>query len=192
MYRGPDCDLLYWFFGTELGCSIRATGANEHMARAQGINTDVSKGAGPDDLQRPGCSVRRTAHAQYQGFCRHQHGPRRHRHRTGCRHHRRGYFWTRSSATSAFSLLSRGIRLHHLLSGDSGCDAGWALYTDLPEAADRSGGGCFPGNSRPGRARYFSGKSAQKRRRRVQHNAGSTDHVIKTFNAGTVNEKTAP
>ena len=35
--------LLYWFFGTERGCSIRATGANPHMARAQGINTDVNK-----------------------------------------------------------------------------------------------------------------------------------------------------
>ena len=31
--------LLYWFFGTELGCSLRATGANQNMARAQGINT---------------------------------------------------------------------------------------------------------------------------------------------------------
>ncbi len=30
---------LYWFFGTELGSAIRATGANPHMARAQGINT---------------------------------------------------------------------------------------------------------------------------------------------------------
>lgn len=30
---------LYWFFGTELGASIRATGANSNMARAQGINT---------------------------------------------------------------------------------------------------------------------------------------------------------
>ena len=35
--------VLYWFFGTERGCSIRATGANEHMARAQGINTQVNK-----------------------------------------------------------------------------------------------------------------------------------------------------
>ena len=33
---------LYWFFGTELGCSLRATGANQHMARAQGINTNVT------------------------------------------------------------------------------------------------------------------------------------------------------
>ena len=35
--------LLYWFFGTERGCSIRATGCNENMARAQGINTDANK-----------------------------------------------------------------------------------------------------------------------------------------------------
>lgn len=34
--------LLYWFFGTELGCSLRATGANPAMARAQGINTNVN------------------------------------------------------------------------------------------------------------------------------------------------------
>lgn len=32
--------VLYWFFGTEKGCSIRATGANPNMARAQGINTN--------------------------------------------------------------------------------------------------------------------------------------------------------
>ncbi len=35
--------ILYWFFGTELGASIRATGANPNMARAQGINTDTNK-----------------------------------------------------------------------------------------------------------------------------------------------------
>ena len=35
--------LLYWFFGTELGSSLRATGANEAMSRAQGINTNVAK-----------------------------------------------------------------------------------------------------------------------------------------------------
>ena len=34
--------VLYWFFGTELGCSLRATGANQHMARAQDINTNVT------------------------------------------------------------------------------------------------------------------------------------------------------
>ncbi len=35
--------LLYWFFGTELGCTVRATGDNERMCRAQGINTDNAK-----------------------------------------------------------------------------------------------------------------------------------------------------
>ena len=35
--------LLYWFFGTARGASIRATGANANMARAQGINTNVNK-----------------------------------------------------------------------------------------------------------------------------------------------------
>ena len=35
--------LLYWFFGTERGCSLRATGANANMARAQGINTNFDK-----------------------------------------------------------------------------------------------------------------------------------------------------
>ncbi len=35
--------LMYWFFGTELGCAIRSTGANANMSRAQGINTNNTK-----------------------------------------------------------------------------------------------------------------------------------------------------
>ena len=35
--------LLYGFFGTELGCALRATGSNGSMARAQGIDTDFCK-----------------------------------------------------------------------------------------------------------------------------------------------------
>lgn len=34
---------LYWFFGTEIGSAIRATGNNEHMCRALGVNTDNTK-----------------------------------------------------------------------------------------------------------------------------------------------------
>lgn len=34
---------LYWFFGTEIGCVIRATGNNEAMVRAQGSSTDKMK-----------------------------------------------------------------------------------------------------------------------------------------------------
>ena len=35
--------VLYWFFGTKFGSAMRATGCNEKMARAQGINTDFHK-----------------------------------------------------------------------------------------------------------------------------------------------------
>ncbi|MEI3397877.1 MAG: ABC transporter permease [Blautia stercoris] len=35
--------IIYWFFGTELGASIRATGCNPQMASAQGINTSFNK-----------------------------------------------------------------------------------------------------------------------------------------------------
>lgn len=35
--------ILYWFFGRELGAALRATGSNQNMARAQGINTDTGK-----------------------------------------------------------------------------------------------------------------------------------------------------
>lgn len=35
--------LLYWFFGTERGSAMRATGCNPNMSRAQGINTNVNK-----------------------------------------------------------------------------------------------------------------------------------------------------
>ena len=35
--------ILYWFFGTELGMSLRSTGCNLEMSRAQGINTNFTK-----------------------------------------------------------------------------------------------------------------------------------------------------
>ena len=35
--------LLYWFFGTEIGCALRATGNNEDMIRALGVNTKMTK-----------------------------------------------------------------------------------------------------------------------------------------------------
>ena len=33
---------IYWFFGTEIGAAIRATGFNQQMIRAQGVDTDVT------------------------------------------------------------------------------------------------------------------------------------------------------
>lgn len=38
--------ILYWFFGTEYGCALRATGCNGNMSRAQGINTNFAKVVG--------------------------------------------------------------------------------------------------------------------------------------------------
>ena len=35
--------LLYWFFGTEMGSAIRATGCNPSMSKAQGININATK-----------------------------------------------------------------------------------------------------------------------------------------------------
>ena len=59
--------VLYWFFGTERGSSIRATGANEHMARAQGINTNVNKVLGLM-LSNGLVALAGALLSQYQGF----------------------------------------------------------------------------------------------------------------------------
>ena len=59
--------LLYWFFGTELGSSLRATGANEHMSRAQGINTNVAKILGLM-ISNGIVALSSALLAQYQGF----------------------------------------------------------------------------------------------------------------------------
>jgi putative ABC transport system permease protein len=59
--------LLYWFFGTELGASLRATGANQNMARAQGINTNFTKVLGLM-LSNGLVALAGALLAQYQGF----------------------------------------------------------------------------------------------------------------------------
>lgn len=59
--------VLYWFFGTEMGCGIRATGANINMSRAQGINTDFNKVLGLM-LSNGLVALSGALLAQYQGF----------------------------------------------------------------------------------------------------------------------------
>ena len=59
--------VLYWFFGTALGCSIRATGNNENMSRAQGINTNITKVLGLM-LSNGIVALSSALYAQYQGF----------------------------------------------------------------------------------------------------------------------------
>ena len=58
---------LYWFFGTELGSSLRATGANEAMSRAQGINTNLSKILGLM-ISNGIVALSSALLSQYQGF----------------------------------------------------------------------------------------------------------------------------
>lgn len=59
--------VLYWFFGTEMGCSIRATGINQNMSRAQGINTGLNKVVGIM-LSNGLVAFSGAFLAQYQGF----------------------------------------------------------------------------------------------------------------------------
>lgn len=59
--------VLYWFFGTELGCSLRATGCNDKMARAQGINTDYNRVLGLI-LSNGLVALAGALLGQYQGF----------------------------------------------------------------------------------------------------------------------------
>ena len=59
--------VLYWFFGTEYGSALRATGANGNMARAQGINTDTCKVVGLM-LSNGLVALSGALLAQYQGF----------------------------------------------------------------------------------------------------------------------------
>lgn len=60
--------LLYWFFGTEVGHTLRATGSNQAMARANGINTNVCKVAALV-LSNGIVAFSGALLAQYQGFC---------------------------------------------------------------------------------------------------------------------------
>ena len=60
--------ILYWFFGTERGHSLRVTGSNLEMARANGINTDNNKILGIV-LSNGIVAFSGGLLAQYQGFC---------------------------------------------------------------------------------------------------------------------------
>lgn len=59
--------ILYWFFGTELGCSLRATGCNPNMSRAQGINTNLNVILGLM-ISNGLVALASALYSQYQGF----------------------------------------------------------------------------------------------------------------------------
>lgn len=59
--------IMYWFFGTERGHSLRATGSNQSMARANGINTETNKIIGLV-ISNGIVALSGALLAQYQGF----------------------------------------------------------------------------------------------------------------------------
>jgi len=59
--------VLFWFFHTEIGCTVRATGDNPHMAHAQGINTNTAKVLGLV-ISNGLVGLSGGLIAQYQGF----------------------------------------------------------------------------------------------------------------------------
>ena len=59
--------VLYWFFGTELGCSLRSTGSNLNMSRAQGINVNFTKVLGLM-ISNGMVALSSALLCQYQGF----------------------------------------------------------------------------------------------------------------------------
>jgi putative ABC transport system permease protein len=67
LFTAAIIGILYWFFGTERGASIRATGANSNMARAQGINTNFNKVFGLV-LSNGLVALSGALLSQYQGF----------------------------------------------------------------------------------------------------------------------------
>ncbi len=67
LFTAATIGVLYWFFGTEQGCAVRATGANPSMARAQGINTSFTTVLGLM-LSNGLVALSAALLAQYQGF----------------------------------------------------------------------------------------------------------------------------
>ena len=59
--------LLYYFFGTQIGCTIRATGNNEQMVKAQGVNVKINKAIALM-LSNAVVALAGALLAQYQGF----------------------------------------------------------------------------------------------------------------------------
>lgn len=60
--------ILYWFFETELGHSLRSTGCNPNMSRAQGINTNLNIVLGLM-ISNGIVAFSSALLTQYQGFC---------------------------------------------------------------------------------------------------------------------------
>ena len=136
--------LLYWFFGTELGCSLRATGSNERMSRAQGINTDFNKVLGLM-VSNGMVALSGALLAQYNGANEINVGRGGHRYRPCRGHHRR---CAAGEGVPQFR-AEAGQRVHwryYLLHRHAG-GAGHGPEPQLPQGALRAGGGGVPVHS---------------------------------------------
>ena len=102
--------VIYWFFGTELGTAVRATGFNPQMARAQGINTNTMVVLGLVISERP-CRPLRRHRRSGQRLRRRRHGRGHDRDRPCLRHHRRGALLPQDVQDEP---RRRDPRLHHL------------------------------------------------------------------------------
>ena len=99
--------ILYWFFGTELGCSLRATGCNPNMSRAQGITTDFC-----NPLKCSSGSVSGLRRCKYWTWC--------YRYRTCCCHYRRSNLQPHLPQFRAPASVC-SFRFYPLLSGSPDC-----------------------------------------------------------------------
>ena len=134
--------LLYWFFGTELGAGVRATGCNEAMARANGINTGFNKVLGLV-LSNGIVALSGGLLAQYQGFADINMG--RGAYRPGGRDHRRCDLWQAvqelCSAPAGSGAGRRDLLYCHSVGAANGPER------QRPEAVLRFGGGAVPGRA---------------------------------------------
>ncbi len=177
--------VLYWFFGTELGCGIRATGSNPAMSRAQGINTNFNIVLGLA-VSNGLVALSGALLSQYQGFADVGMG--------------RGAIVIGLAAVIIgeavfgrifhnFALklvsVSLGAIIYYIviqLVLTLGFDANLLKLLSASVVAVFLAVPYWKG-------KYFS-KPRQERQRRVQKML-EIQNVSKTFNAGTVNEKTA-
>ena len=67
LFAAVTIAVLYWFFGTEIGSSVRATGCNQAMSRANGINTRFNVILGLV-MSNGLVALSGALYAQYQGF----------------------------------------------------------------------------------------------------------------------------
>ena len=111
--------LLYWFFGTELGSALRATGNNENMIRALGVNTKKMKMIA---LMLSNGSVRRPDLPEPE-ICGYRYGNRSHCDRSGVHRYRRGA-WQADPGETSFLLKPSdlsGCRFGRLFPDPCGC-----------------------------------------------------------------------